>query len=246
MEEQDSTESSINASDTRDHALIGQVDSALKAQASPAVAYVQRMRNKTPNLTPANILGKLERQLLAVTTTSGAAVGATAAAPGVGKAATAALTVGEKAVSVPFAVFYILAVAEVHQIPPADIEHRRKLALSILLAQGSETAIPKVAKRTGQHWARKTMNAIPGSALKPINNVLGENFVTKYGDKEGIIVLAKVIPYAMGAAIGGGYSFVTTYAIIRASRLAFGKPKPAFDLEDVVVDSGKPRPDRET
>jgi hypothetical protein len=31
-------------------------------------------------------------------------------------------------------------------------------------------------------------------------------------------VLAKVLPYAFGAAIGGGYSFVTTWSVIGAIR----------------------------
>lgn len=221
---------------TTEDVLVGMVNAALNAQASPAAAYVRRMRDKNPSLTPAGILKKLELQLLATTTGTGALLGASAAAPGVGKAATAALNLGESVVTMPAAVFYILAVAEVHQIPPADIEHRRKLALAILLGQGAETAIPKVAKRTGQHWTRKTLKTIPGSALKPFNDVLGHHFITKTGDKAGIIVLAKVVPYVYGAAIGGGYSFATTWSIIGASKLAFGKPKPVF--EDDVVEEG--------
>ncbi len=212
-----------------DRALAENLDTVLRAHSSPAAVYVRRIREKHPNLTPAGILRKLDRQLLASATSTGAALGASAAAPGVGKAATAAISLGEPAVSLSAAVFYVLAVAEVHQIPAADIEHRRKLALAIIVGGGADTAIPKVAKRTGQHWARRTLKRIPGDALRPLNNVFGNNFFTKAGDKQGIVVLAVVLPYIFGAALGGGYSFVTTWSLIATSKLAFGEPKPEFD-----------------
>lgn len=240
MEEQnanDTPSDGVKDSGSAVHEFIGSVESALKGQASPAAAHVRRMRAKNPGLTPAGAVKKLERQLLATTTTSGVAVGATAAAPGVGDVVAAAFTLGGPAVSVSAAVFHILAVAEVHQMPMADIEHRRKLALSIFLEQGADTAIPKVAERTGQHLARKTLKAIPGSALKPFNDVLGRHFITKSGDKQGVIVLAKVLPYVMGAVIGGGYSFATAWSVILATRLAFGPPQPAFGG---IADGGSP------
>jgi hypothetical protein len=46
-------------------------------------------------------------------------------------------------------------------------------------------AIGKVAERTGQHWARQVVSSVPAQTLKEINKVLGRNFVTKYGAKQG-------------------------------------------------------------
>jgi hypothetical protein len=224
-----------NGTEAPDPGLLAKINSILKGQASPAAAHVRKLRAKHPHLPPSGILKKLEIELLITASAAGAAAGATSAAPGIGKAATAAITLGSPAVSLPAAIFYILAVAEVHQIPPADIEHRRKLALSILLEHGADSAIPKFAKRTGQHWTRKTLKAIPGSALKPINALVHQNFITKSGPT-GTIVLDTVLPYVLGAAIGAGYSFATTSSVIAASRLAFGPPKPAFD--DEVLEEG--------
>lgn len=178
-------------------ALFWVVESALKAQAAPAASYVRGLRAKNPRLTPIGLVRKLDRQLLAAATSSGIAAGASAAAPGVGKTFTAAITIGSPAVSAQAAVFYILAMAEVHQIPAIDIEHRRKLALCVILGAGAETALPKFTLRTSRHWTRKTLKAIPGSALKPINNAFHQHFITKEG-KTGTIVLAAVLPYVLG------------------------------------------------
>ncbi|MGO4230448.1 hypothetical protein AB4Y72_16490 [Arthrobacter sp. YAF34] len=223
---------SPNGAEAPDHALLEKINSILKGQASPAAAHVRKLRTKHPRLTPAAILKKLETELLITTSAAGAAAGATSAAPGIGKAAALAITLGGPAVSLPAAVFYILAVAEVYQIPPSDIEHRRKLALSILLEQGADSAIPNFAKKTSQHWTRKTLKAIPGSVLKPINGLFHPNFITKTGPT-GTIVLKTVLPYALGAVIGAGFTFATTSSVIAATRLAFGPPKPFFD-EDIL------------
>jgi hypothetical protein len=211
-----------------DHFLIRMVDAALTAQAPLAVSYVAKLRAGAKDLSPAHVLKQLERQLLAATTSSGAAVGGAAAAPGVGTAAALALTLGETAVSLQASVFYILAVAEVHQVRLAEVERRRTLVLAVLLGNGAEKAIHKVAERTGQHWARHTLDAIPAASLRQINKYIGRNFVTKYGTKQGIIVLGKVVPFGFGAVIGGGANFLVGRTIIEASRRAFGKPRTAF------------------
>lgn len=218
-----------------DPALLTTINAILRGQAFSAAARVRKMRAKNPDLTPAAAIKKLNRKLLTTATTAGAASGAAGAAPGVGKAVNAAITLGGPAVSLPAALFYILAVAEVHQIPPADIEHRRKLALSILIQSSADSAMPGFAKKTGKHWTRKTLKAIHGSALKPINDLVHSRFITLTGPT-GTIVLANVLPYALGAAIGASYSFATTSAVIGATRLAFGPPKAEFD--DEVLEEG--------
>ena len=215
---------------TPDTAMLDKINSILSSQAFSAAAYVRKMRAKKPNLTPAAAIKKLNRQLLATSTAAGAATGAAGAAPGVGKAVNAAMILGGNVVSLPAARFYILAVAEVHQVPPTDIEHRRKLALSILMDSSVTSALPGFAKKTSKNWTRKALDAIPGSALKPINNLVYRNFITKAGPT-GTIVLEVVLPYALGAAIGATFSFATTSAVIGATRLAYGPPKAEFDDE---------------
>jgi hypothetical protein len=76
------------------------------------------------------------------------------------------------------------------------------------------------------------LKAIPRSALQPLNKIFGPNTFTKFGDKQGKIVLAQILPYVMGGAIGGGYGFATAWPLIGASRRAFGPPKTAFDADD--------------
>jgi hypothetical protein len=63
------------------------------------------------------------------------------------------------------------------------------------------------------------------STLNQINSVLGRNFVTKYGTKQGVIVLGRVVPFGIGAVIGGGANATVAALAVRAARRAFG-PAP--------------------
>lgn len=52
---------------------------------------------------------------------------------------------------------------------------------------------------------------------------MGKNFVTKYGAKQGILVLGKVVPFGVGAAaIGITGNAAMSRMVIRTTRSAFG------------------------
>ncbi|MBB0243194.1 hypothetical protein FNQ90_03475 [Streptomyces alkaliphilus] len=94
----------------------------------------------------------------------------------------------------------------------------------------------EVAERTGQHWGRQVVAKVPIETLRQINKILGKNFVTKYGTKQGIIVLGRVAPFGIGAVIGGGANAAIATFTVRAARRAFGPP-PASWPETVCDDA---------
>jgi hypothetical protein len=59
---------------------------------------------------------------------------------------------------------------------------------------------------------------VPTATLRQINSVLGKNFITKYGTKQGIIVLGRVVPFGIGAVIGGGANATVAALAVRAAR----------------------------
>lgn len=66
---------------------------------------------------------------------------------------------------------------------------------------------------------------VPTATLRQIDKVLGRNFVTKYGTRQGIVVLGRVAPFGIGAVIGGGANAALASLAVRAGRRAFG-PAP--------------------
>jgi hypothetical protein len=206
-------------------AVLDLVDKAIGLQTSLVRKNIARARQRNPEATPAEVIGTLEKMYVSALASTGAAVGGAAAAPGVGTGISLALSAGEALSSLELSTLYVLSVAEVHGVPLDEIERRRTLVLGILLGESGSKSIGKVAERTGQHWARQLVSSVPTATLKQINKVLGKNFVTKYGTKQGIIVLGRAVPFGIGALIGGAANATVATLAVRAARRAFG-PAP--------------------
>ncbi len=208
--------------------LLKLVDHGLAMQQASVSKHIARVRRSKPDASPADVIRRLERQLLATTTSSGAAVGAAAAAPGVGTAAAATLSAGESAAFLEAAALYTLALAEIHGVHIYDVERRRSLFLAIMLGESGNRAISSVAERSGKHWARQLVHRVPTSQIRAINKVLGHNFVTKYGSRQGVVVLGRIVPFGIGAVIGGTANAAMAQGVVRSARRAFGPPPAAW------------------
>jgi hypothetical protein len=130
-------------------------------------------------------------------------------------------------------VLYILARGDIQGIAIEDVERRRMLILAIMLGDAGATGVATVAERTAQHWARQVVKAIPYEKVLAINKFLGKNFVTKYGTKQGIIVLGRVIPLGIGAVIGAAANGLISQGIISASDQAFGPPERSWSSASI-------------
>ncbi len=208
----------------RGQRVLDLLDKAIDVQSPLVRKNISRARRRNPEATPAQVIRALERMYVSALTGTGAAVGGTAAAPGVGTGVALALSAGEALSSLELSALFALSIAEVHGIPLDEVERRRTIVMGIMLGGTGSTTIAKVAERTGQHWGRQVVAKVPVETLRQINRILGRNFVTKYGTKQGIIVLGRVAPFGIGAVIGGGANAAIATLTVRAARRAFGPP----------------------
>jgi len=205
------------------------LNKALALQAPLAGAHIARLRGSAPGATPKQIVSRLNSELRTATILAGAGVGGAAAAPGVGTAVALAISGTEAIAFLDASVLYILARAEVQGIKILDVDRRRALVMAIMLGDAGAKGIGKVAERTGKHWARQLVAAIPKAKIDAVNKVLGRYFVTKYGTKQGILVLGRIIPFGVGALIGGGANAIFSQGIITASDRAFGPASQSWE-----------------
>lgn len=222
-----SDESGIEPSDPS--RVLALLDKALELQAPVTERHVAWLRRHRPDATPRQIVRSLNAELRAATISAGAGVGAAAAAPGVGTGVALALSGTEALAFLNATALYVLARAEVQGIKVEDIERRRTLVMAIMLGEAGARSISTVAERTGQHWARHVVQKIPQANINAVNKVLGRYFVTKYGTKKGIIVLGRVVPFGIGAVIGGTANGVFSQMIVSASGRAFGPPPRSWE-----------------
>jgi len=193
--------------------------------------HIEQSRRARPGATPAEIIDALGRRLTAAAATSGTVAGATAAVPGVGVPASLALALGDAAGFTGLAGLYVFALAEIHGVPIDELERRRTLLLGVLLGDAGAGTVNKVAARTGPHWGKQVVKSVPVETLRQINRVLGPNFVTKYGTKQGVLVLSKQVPLGIGAAIGGAGNAAFARVTIRSAQRAFGPPPANWPTE---------------
>lgn len=172
-----------------------------------------------------NRVRALERTYLSTTMAMGAAVGGVAAAPAVGLPAALAAAVAETGTFLYVSTMFTLSVAQAHGVE-LDDHRRRALVLSVLLGDAGVEAAAKAAGRAGPYWGGKVVAKVPLAAIRRVNAVLGRNFVTKYGTKQGVLVLGKTIPFGIGMAIGAAGNGVSAGLIIKTTRRLF-----PFDAE---------------
>jgi hypothetical protein len=206
-------------------ALRNGIEKALEIQQPIVDAHLGRMRRSRPEAPPVDIINALEKQFLASVAAIGAASGGVAAAPGVGTAVAFGLTAFEIGGVVEATALFALSVADVHGVRVMDLERRRTLVTAILFGEGATGFVERAAARSGKYWGKSLVKAIPMSVINEVNNKLGPRFITKWGTKQGVLVLGREIPFGIGAAIGAGGNFLIGRGSVYAARRAFG-PAP--------------------
>ncbi|OAK51798.1 hypothetical protein A3K89_10690 [Rhodococcoides kyotonense] len=195
-------------------------DKALVAANKLVDARVDRLYERHPEATADQLVKKLETTFLSSVTATGAATGGAAAVPGVGTAAALAMTGGDVSWFMTAASGHILSVLKIHGVGIRDLEHQKAIVLTVLVGGGGSTFAGKAAGRTGSHLGTLLAKNVPLSTIRSINRVLGVNFVTKFGTRQGILVLGRAAPFGIGAAIGAGGNLFFGQGVIKATRKA--------------------------
>nr|WP_271214201.1 hypothetical protein [Rhodococcus wratislaviensis]GLK41661.1 hypothetical protein GCM10017611_85370 [Rhodococcus wratislaviensis] len=206
--------------------LVSVLDNGSRLQAPAVAKYVEWVRRSHPGESPAQIIERMEKMFLLAVTGSGSAVGATAAVPGVGTIASIAAVGAESAFFLEAAALLTLAVASVHGVSAVDHQQRRALVLSVALGESGMEIVQKATGVTAKNWASAITSRIPGPTMKGMNNTLVRKFITKYAARRSALVLGKLVPAGIGAAIGGAGNRAIGKGVVKNAREAFG-PAPA-------------------
>ncbi|WP_062377037.1 hypothetical protein [Demequina pelophila] len=212
------------------HKSLTLLDAAIETQRPLVARHIAALRRRKPSATPSEVVRGLEKAYIASLSASGAAIGGTAAAPGVGTSVAVALTAGETVVALEQGVLLALAIAEVHGISISDVERRRTLVMSVLLGRGGPAVMARASERIGKHWGRQIAQSVPLELIKELNKVLGRHFVTRYGTKQGIVVIGRLAPFGVGAAVGGAGNAAMAWGVVQGARRAFGAPPRAWSV----------------
>jgi len=206
------------------------IERGARVQGPAVEAYVDRLRDHYAGATPADIVGKLDKHYMAAVMASGAAVGSTAAFPGIGTLVAMSAVAGETVVFLEATAVYVLAVAEVHGIPAEHRERRRALVLAVLVGDDSKHAVADLLGpgRTSGAWLSDGAATLPLPAVSQLNSRLMRYFVKRYTLKRGAITFGKLLPVGIGAVVGGVGNRMMGKKIVAHAHTAFGDPPPRW------------------
>ncbi|WP_129788006.1 hypothetical protein [Promicromonospora panici] len=190
--------------------------------------HVDKVRARNPDAGPAEIVRLLEKEYLRVIQTTGGAVGAAAAIPAVGTAASVALSTSDVATFFASSAAFSLAVADVHGIDVQDVPRRRALLLATVLGDQGAQDVENAIGGSGVAWGKVLLTSMPRTTLHRVNKALTHRFIQKQIAKQGSLLLGRILPFGIGAAVGFFGARALGHTVIGQSRVAFGAPPEHF------------------
>lgn len=217
-----------------ERALVNILDNASRLQGPAVDKYVAHVRRAHPYDTPAQIIERLEKRFLLAVTGSGSAVGGAATIPGVGTVASLAAVGAETAFFIESSALLTLSVAAVHGIPVENHQQRRALVLSVALGESGMQIVQRTVGKTAKNWGPLITSRIPGGSMTSMNKSLVKKFITKYLAKRSALLVGKMLPAGIGAAIGGAGNRAVGKGVIKNARDAFGPPPARFPENRII------------
>lgn len=221
------------------------LDRLLSVQRPLVVKQIKGLRSRYPDATPAELAKMIERQYLNAVTISGGAAGAAAAVPGVGTLASAGVTGVEVAGFLEMTALYGQSMAELHGLHTNDPVRARTLVMGLMLGDHGKKLISQfVGQATGRAtlddrgrmWGELVTKSLPNMMVGDLAERIRKAFVKRFLARTGAGTLGRLIPFGVGAVIGGAGNRILAGKVIDAAQEAFG-PAPAMFPIDLRIES---------
>lgn len=235
-----------------DPRMVRALQAIMSSQRPAVIAHVRRIRRRSPNASPDEVIRMLEKHYLTLVTASGASVGAAAVVPAVGLAASLTLSGVETVAFLEASALFAQSVTEVHGIAVDDPERAQSLVMALMLGGAGKDLVTQFAKQmTGgaprtAYWGELVTKSMPRVMLDSLADRLRTAFVRRFAVTQGGTVIGRAIPFGIGAVIGGTGNHILGRKVISNAREAFG-PAPVMwpvSLEIETRAPGTPRPGR--
>lgn len=223
--------------DAAGRAVLKGVDQAVERRWQRALARAEAAQGDTVDDRVRSVAKSFHREMVSL----GVATGATAATPGLGTAGAASLLVADMTWFAFRSADLIMTVAAVHGRVESTVEERRAWVLLVLaLGEGTADEVddllsninPLVVAGSDQVGAL-VAGVVGGDAatvdgLRRLNTNLAARVLTRYGSRRGMVTVGKLLPFGVGALVGGSANWALIRSISkRADRLFSGRDRPA-------------------
>ena len=239
----------IDPVDTAQHPMaVRGFDKLLTTQRPVVLAHVRSIRKMHPDASPARVIQILERRYLAAITTGGAGVGVAAVFPGIGTAISLGLTGVETAGFLETTALFAQSVTEIHGIAVTDPDRARTVVMAMILGtSGAELVRNLTAQATGEgvprsrFWGDVIGRNLPQAVVGQVADRMQKAFLRRFVHNTAAGAVGRLLPFGIGAVIGGTGNHLLGRKVVTSSRMAFG-PSPATFPADLEPRVKVPRP----
>ena len=200
------------------------------------------LQERHPDDTPADLLKRVERQYLNLATGTGAAIGAAAIVPGIGTGASLALSATGTIAFLESSALYGQTVARVHGITVDEPERARLLLMNLLLGSAGIDLVKQLA---GQFlgngpsqqvfWGQVITQQLPSSAVGKVSRELQRKVAKKVAKEQSTNLFGRILPFGVGAVIGGTGNRLLAKKVVQGGRGAFGPAPHAKPVPQLVT-----------
>ncbi|MGP9695171.1 hypothetical protein ACT3TZ_11200 [Brachybacterium sp. AOP25-B2-12] len=208
------------------------VDTALRVQRPLAAKYVASLRRKHPDHDDDTLVRHIESRFQHTMTATGAGVGGAAALPGVGTVAAVVLTAGDGAAFAEAVAFLTLATAEIRGVDMRDPEKRRVITLGVLGGEKGAEIIGKALGKQGAQWSSVLSGVAPDFVINAVSRQARRWIRRKVVSRLGGVWAGRLIPFGIGAVIGGLGNRALARSVVQGSREIFAQAPSALIEQD--------------
>lgn len=216
-----------------DPVLVRALRAAMSAQRPAVLLHIRSIRRQYPAATPEQVIMILERRFLNSVTLTGAGSGAASLIPGVGTALGLTVIGVETVAFFEMTALFAQSIAEIHGIVVDDEERAHNLVMALMLGgPGKELVQQFVGQATGrgpdrtQYWGESITAGMPKALVGLLNKRLRDELVKSMAVKQGGSMAGRLVPFGIGAVIGGAGNRLIGGKVVRTTQQAFG-PAPA-------------------
>jgi hypothetical protein len=196
---------------------------------------VEELKAKHPAESAATLADRAVTATVRRCTGIGVVAGLPGAIPGLGTLAQAGATLGIAGGEAAFLLRNVaglqLFVAGLYGHDLHAPERIDELVIVAGLQSGAILPARDAGKRVGTKIALAQFDRhVSGAMLRKINTMLGATVVTKYGTKRGGIALGRMLPFGVGATIGGGVNFISIRSFGRWILRYYGQIQPGDEM----------------
>lgn len=231
-----------------DPALIRGLRAAMSAQRPAVLAHIRSIRRQHPTASPEQVVRILEKRFLTSVTLSGAGSGGASVIPGVGTAITLTVIGAETVLFFEMTALFAQSVAEIHGIVIDDEERAHNLVMALLLGGPSKGVVDQFLRQAStrdgnrvEYWGETITSTMPKALTSYLNKMLREQLAKRFAITQGAGMVGRLIPFGIGAVIGGTSNRIIGGKVVTAARQAFG---PAPLVWTAELDAASPRRER--